>query len=131
MQWSAWHFQCTLHYIGVLLLDLSFKILWVSYNIRAKYLLAEYTVILTMRFNDNTTLCYSNYNPLSIYCTWFWNSPGFMNWIFSLFQTWILQATTGRKIQFRLEKNSSSSNLIFQTGELQKSSSSWIQTELI
>ena len=34
-----------------------------------------------------------------------------MNWIFSLFQTWILQATAGRKIQF-----------ICQTGELQKSS---------
>ena len=27
------------------------------------------------------------------------------NWIFSLFQTWILQATAGRKIQFKLEKN--------------------------
>ena len=31
-----------------------------------------------------------------------------MNWIFSLFQTWILQATTGRKIQFKLGKKSSS-----------------------
>ena len=27
-----------------------------------------------------------------------------MNWIFSLFQTWILQATAGRKIQFKIEK---------------------------
>ena len=45
-----------------------------------------------------------------------------MNWIFSLFQTWILQATAGRKIQFKLGKKSSSSNLIFQAGKLQKSS---------
>ena len=45
-----------------------------------------------------------------------------MNWIFSLFQTWILQATAGKKIQFKLGKKSSSSNSIFQTGEFQKSS---------
>ena len=45
-----------------------------------------------------------------------------INWIFSLFQTWILQAIAGRKIQFKLGKKSSSSNLISQTGELQKSS---------
>ena len=44
------------------------------------------------------------------------------NLIFSLFQTWILQATADRKIQFKLGKKSSSSNLIFQTEELQKSS---------
>ena len=42
------------------------------------------------------------------------------NRIFSLFQTWILQATAGRKIQFKLGKKISLSNLIFQTGELQK-----------
>ena len=41
-----------------------------------------------------------------------------MNLIFSLFQTWILQATSGRRIQFKLGKISSSSNSIFQTGEL-------------
>ena len=46
-----------------------------------------------------------------------------MNWIFSLFQTWILQATAGRKIQFKLEKkNQFPSNLLLQTWELQKSS---------
>ena len=43
-----------------------------------------------------------------------------MNLIFSLFQTWILQATADRKIQFKLGKKCSSSNTIFQTGELQK-----------
>ena len=42
--------------------------------------------------------------------------------ISSLFQTWILQATAGRKTQFKLRKKSSSSNFIFQTGKLQKSS---------
>ena len=45
-----------------------------------------------------------------------------MNLIFSLFQTGILQATAGRKIQFKIEKKYSSSNLIFRTVELQKSS---------
>ena len=40
-----------------------------------------------------------------------------MNFIFSLFQTWILQAA-GRKIQFKLGKKTSSSNSIFQTREL-------------
>ena len=45
-----------------------------------------------------------------------------MNFIFSLFQIWILEATADRKIQLKLEKNSSSSNWIFQTGELQKAS---------
>ena len=48
-----------------------------------------------------------------------------MNWLFSLFQTWILQATAGRKIQFKLGKKSSSPNSIFQTGELRKSSSTF------
>ena len=43
-----------------------------------------------------------------------------MNLIFSLFQTLILKATASKKLQFKLEKKSSSSNLIFQTGELQK-----------
>ena len=43
-----------------------------------------------------------------------------MNLITSQFQTWILQATADRKIQFKLEKKSSSSKSIFQTGELQK-----------
>ena len=43
-----------------------------------------------------------------------------MNLIFILFQTWILQATAGRKIQFNLGKKFSSSNWIFQTVELQK-----------
>ena len=47
---------------------------------------------------------------------------GLANWIFSLFQTRILQAKAGRKIQFNLGKNSSSSDSIFQSGELQKSS---------
>ena len=42
-----------------------------------------------------------------------------MNLIFGLFQTWILQATTGRKIQFKLGKKSSSSNLIFQKNSTQ------------
>ena len=42
-----------------------------------------------------------------------------MNWIFSLFQTWILQAIAGIKIKFKLGKKSSSSNSIFQTEELQ------------
>ena len=47
-----------------------------------------------------------------------------MNWIFSLFQTGILQATAGadKTIQFKLGKKSSSSNLILQTGQFQKSS---------
>ena len=46
-----------------------------------------------------------------------------MNLIFSLFPTEILQATAGRKIQFKLGKKYISLNLIvFQTGELQKSS---------
>ena len=45
-----------------------------------------------------------------------------MNLIFSIFQTGILQAAAGRKTEFKLEKKSSSSNSIFQTGELQKSS---------
>ena len=35
----------------------------------------------------------------------------------SIFQTWILQATAGKKIQFKLGKNP-----VHQTGELQKSS---------
>ena len=43
-----------------------------------------------------------------------------MKWIFSLFQTGILQTTAGRKIQFKLGKKFSSSNSIFQTVELQK-----------
>ena len=49
---------------------------------------------------------------------------GLMNWIFSLFQTGILQATAGadKTIQFKLGKKSSSSNLILQTGQFQKSS---------
>ena len=42
------------------------------------------------------------------------------NLIFTLFQTWILQATAGRKMQFKLGKKSISSNWIFQTGECQK-----------
>ena len=41
--------------------------------------------------------------PLSI-CTWFLQFSSLMNWIFSLFQTRILQATAGRKIQFKLGK---------------------------
>ena len=41
---------------------------------------------------------------------------------YGLIQTWILQATSFRKIQFKLGKKSSSSNWTFQTGELQKSS---------
>ena len=40
-----------------------------------------------------------------------------MNLIFSLFQTWILQATVGKNIQFKLGKNP-----VDQTEELQKSS---------
>ena len=47
--------------------------------------------------------------PLSIY-TWFLTFSSLMNLIFSLFQTWILQFTAGRKIQFKLE-NKSKSNL--------------------
>ena len=38
-----------------------------------------------------------------------------MNYIFCLFQTQILQATQAVKTQFKLDKNSSSSNSIFQT----------------
>ena len=46
-----------------------------------------------------------------------------LNWIFSLFQTWILQATAGRKIQFKLgEKNPFHQTRYFKTGELEKSS---------
>ena len=45
-----------------------------------------------------------------------------MNWIFGLFQTGILQATQAVNIKFKLGKKSSSSNSIFQTGILQKSS---------
>ena len=45
-----------------------------------------------------------------------------MNLIYSLFQTWILEAKAGRNIQFKLGKKASSSNWIFQTWELQKSS---------
>ena len=46
-----------------------------------------------------------------------------MIWIFSLFQTLILQASAGRKIQFKLGKNPvHQTGYIFQTGELQKSS---------
>ena len=44
---------------------------------------------------------------------------GLKNLIFILFQTCVLQATAGRKIQFKLGKKSSSSNSIFQTGELE------------
>ena len=36
-----------------------------------------------------------------------------MNWIFSLFQTWILQATAGRNIKFKEEKNQGVSQLDF------------------
>ena len=50
-----------------------------------------------------------------VWPTWFIQTA-----IFSLFQTCTLQA--GRKIQLKLGKRSSSSNPIFPTGELQKSS---------
>ena len=43
-----------------------------------------------------------------------------MNLIFSLFQTWILQATADKKFQFKLGKKSSSSNSIFQTKNCKK-----------
>jgi len=56
----------------------------------------------------------------SIFAIYQFEISSLMNLIFSLFQTGILQATAGRKIQFKLGKKSSSS--IFQTGELQKSS---------
>ena len=65
--------------------------------------------------------------PLSIY-TWFlqFSSLKYRVWwtwfLVYVFQTWILHATAGRKIQFKLGKKSSTSNLIIQTGELQKSS---------
>ena len=49
----------------------------------------------------------------------FCNSPVWNIEFFILLLTLILQTTVGRKIQFKLGKKSSSSNSIFQTGELQ------------
>ena len=40
-------------------------------------------------------------------CTWFLQFSSLMNLIFSLFQTWILQTTACRKIQFKLGKKKS------------------------
>ena len=65
-------------------------------------------------------------DPLSIYLIFAilqFEISSLMNLISSLVQTWILQATAGRKIQFKLGKKSSSSNWLFQTGEMQKSTS--------
>ena len=45
---------------------------------------------------------------------WVWKSS-WMNLIFCLFWTWILQATQAVKIKFEIDQKSSSSNLIFQT----------------
>jgi len=45
-----------------------------------------------------------------------------MNLIFGLFQIGILQASQAVNIKFKVGKKSSSSNSIFQTGLLQKSS---------
>ena len=73
-------------------------------------------------------LLFSIYVSSSLYiCTQFLKCSSlkyrvWWTWFFSLFQTWILQATAGRKIQFKLGKKSSSSNSIFQTWELQKAS---------
>ena len=43
-----------------------------------------------------------------------------MNWIFFLFQTWILQAKQAVKIHFKVDQKSSSSNLNFQTLSFKK-----------
>ena len=61
-----------------------------------------------MRKNSVPSGCVSIY--LFIYLNWIFTILQFeisslMNWIFSLFQTWILQATAGRKIQFKLGKH--------------------------
>ena len=72
--------------------------------------------------NDNMTLspCISG-KPLiylnSIFAIFQFKISSLTNLFFTLFQTWILQATAGRKIQFKLGKNP-----VHQTGELQKSS---------
>ena len=52
---------------------------------------------------------------------------GWMNLIFCLFQTWILQATQAVKVKFKLDKKSSSSNLIFQIWFFKKSFLEYIQ----
>ena len=52
----------------------------------------------------------------SIFAIFQFKISSLTNLIFTLFQTWILQATAGRKIQFKLGKNP-----VHQTGELQKS----------
>ena len=54
-----------------------------------------------------------------IFAKFQFDSSSLMNLIFSIFQTWILQTTASRKMQSKLGNKSSSSNSIFQTGELQ------------
>ena len=60
-----------------------------------------------------------------IYLHWIFTITYPVWWTWSLvyvFQTWISQATAGWQMQFKLGKKSSSSNSIFQTREMQKSS---------
>ena len=70
--------------------------------------------IIWMQWNmfDQIHLFYIWHNNLSpylsaldFYNSWVWNNSSLMNLIFSLFQTWILQATAGKKFQFKLGKN--------------------------
>ena len=73
-------------------------------------------------------LIYTNWNRvnvstnLSAICTWFLTFSSLIDRIFFLFWTGFLQATQAVKIQFKLGKKSSSSNLKFQTRECQKQS---------
>ena len=41
----------------------------------------------------------------SIFAIFLFEISSWTNWIFSIFQTWILQATAGRKLKFKLGKN--------------------------
>ncbi len=62
-----------------------------------------------------------NYIFVHFEITFLTTLTGILDFANLIFQTWILQARAGRKIQFKQGQKSRSSNSIFQTGELQQS----------
>ena len=71
-----------------------------------------YALYIWHSLSQTNNCCFKIFLPLSI-CTWFlqcsslkyqFELSSLVNLIFSLFQAWILQATAGRKIQFKLGK---------------------------
>jgi hypothetical protein len=88
---------------------------WASHVI---YQLKISSINLMQDNHSRQTLCLSTLDFCKIPV---WNIE-LMNSIFGLFQTGILQATQAVNIKFKLDKKSRSSNSIFETGILQKSS---------